>query len=140
MSFEIYVFFFLKANYEITTLRIDVKTDGRHAQVKFTDDWRLDAERRDLTVNSLFLDFNGNVIDYVNGIEDLKNKKIRFVGDPDKRIKEDYLRILRYYRFYGRIADSSSILYDEETRNAIKNNAIGLASKKIIIFKIAIRK
>nr|KAF6335946.1 tRNA nucleotidyl transferase 1 [Pipistrellus kuhlii] len=85
-------------NFEITTLRIDVVTDGRHAEVEFTTDWQRDAERRDLTVNSMFLGFDGTLYDYFNGYEDLKNKKVRFVGHAKKRIQEDYLRILRYFR------------------------------------------
>jgi tRNA nucleotidyltransferase (CCA-adding enzyme) len=82
----------------------------------------------------MFLDLDGTVTDYFNGIEDLKNRKIRFVGQPDKRIKEDYLRILRYFRFFGRVADDQSILYDDETFEAIKNNADGLASSFFLFF------
>lgn len=88
-----------KENFEITTLRIDVVTDGRRAEVQFTTDWQLDAYRRDLTINSMFLGFDGTVYDYFNGYEDLMNRRVRFVGDPNKRIQEDYLRILRYFRF-----------------------------------------
>lgn len=84
--------------YEVTTLRIDVKTNGRHAEVEFTTDWLLDANRRDLTINSMFLDFDGNVYDYFFGYEDLINRRVAFVGKADQRIKEDYLRILRYFR------------------------------------------
>ena len=76
----------------------------------------------------MFLDFNGTVTDYFNGVEDLKNKRVRFVGDPDTRIKEDYLRILRYFRFFGRIANDETEMYDEKTYNAIKNNSEGLKS------------
>lgn len=85
-----------KENFEITTLRIDIATNGRHAQVQFTKDWKLDANRRDLTVNSMFLDLDGNVYDYFYGYDDLQNKRIVFVGDATTRIQEDYLRILRY--------------------------------------------
>jgi tRNA nucleotidyltransferase (CCA-adding enzyme) len=87
-----------KENFEVTTLRVDVVTDGRHAVVEYTKDWQLDASRRDLTINALFLDLDGNVYDYYNGIDDLKYRRIRFVGDPVERIREDYLRILRYFR------------------------------------------
>lgn len=87
-----------KQNFEITTLRIDVLTNGRHAEVEFTTDWELDAYRRDLTINSMFLGFDGTVYDYFNGYEDLMQRRVRFVGDPNLRIKEDYLRILRYFR------------------------------------------
>ncbi|XP_007531703.1 CCA tRNA nucleotidyltransferase 1, mitochondrial [Erinaceus europaeus] len=113
-------------NFEITTLRIDVATDGRHAEVEFTTDWQKDAERRDLTINSMFLGFDGTLFDYFNGYEDLKNKKVRFVGQARQRIEEDYLRILRYFRFYGRIVDKPGD-HDPETLDAIAENAKGLA-------------
>lgn len=87
-------------NFEITTLRIDVLTDGRHAQVEFTKDWKLDANRRDLTINSMFLDLDGRVYDYFYGYDDLKKKRIVFVGDAAVRIREDYLRILRYIMLF----------------------------------------
>lgn len=85
-----------KENFEVTTLRIDVATDGRHADVEFTKDWKLDANRRDLTINSMFLDFDGSVYDYFYGYDDLKKKRVAFVGDPGTRIREDFLRIFRY--------------------------------------------
>lgn len=113
-------------NFEITTLRIDVVTDGRHAEVEFTTDWEKDAERRDLTVNSMFLGLDGMLYDFFNGYEDLKNKKIRFVGKASERIQEDYLRILRYFRFYGRIAEKPGD-HEPSTLQAIKENAKGLA-------------
>ncbi|XP_075223419.1 CCA tRNA nucleotidyltransferase 1, mitochondrial isoform X2 [Lycorma delicatula] len=112
-------------NFEVTTLRIDVETDGRHAEVEFTTDWRLDANRRDLTVNSMFLGLDGTLYDYFNGYEDLLQKKIVFVGDPAKRIREDYLRILRYFRFYGRISEKPSN-YDPECLRVIQENNAGL--------------
>jgi len=114
-----------KENYEVTTLRIDKVTDGRHADVEFTKDWQLDANRRDLTINSMFLGLDGVVYDYFNGMEDLKNKKVKFVGNPVQRIQEDYLRILRYFRFYGRISPFADT-HDEETLEAIKNNVGGM--------------
>ncbi|XP_048346764.1 CCA tRNA nucleotidyltransferase 1, mitochondrial [Sphaerodactylus townsendi] len=113
-------------NFEITTLRIDLITDGRHAEVEFTTDWEKDAERRDLTINSMFLGLDGTLYDYFNGYEDLKNNKVRFVGHADQRVKEDYLRILRYFRFYGRIAEQPGD-HDSQTLGAIKENAKGLA-------------
>uniref|UniRef100_A0A8C8RRX9 tRNA nucleotidyl transferase 1 n=1 Tax=Pelusios castaneus TaxID=367368 RepID=A0A8C8RRX9_9SAUR len=113
-------------NFEITTLRIDVVTDGRHAAVEFTTDWEKDAERRDLTINSMFLGLDGTLFDYFSGYEDLKNKKVRFVGQASQRIQEDYLRILRYFRFYGRIAEKPDD-HDPNTLAAIKKNAKGLA-------------
>jgi len=87
--------------YEVTTLRRDVETDGRHAQVAFTDDWRADAERRDLTINALYADKNGLVHDYVGGVDDIGKANIRFIGNAADRIAEDYLRILRFFRFFA---------------------------------------
>lgn len=112
-------------NFECTTLRIDVVTDGRHAEVEFTKDWLLDANRRDLTINSMFLGFDGSIFDYFYGYEDLLERKVRFVGNAEKRIKEDYLRILRYFRFYGRISDDPD-KHDNETLEIIANNVDGL--------------
>lgn len=89
-------------HYEITTLRRDVETDGRHAVVAFTDDWTADAERRDLTINALFADAEGRVFDPVDGIADLGARRVRFVGHAETRIAEDVLRILRFFRFFGR--------------------------------------
>ena len=84
---------------EVTSLRKDVENNGRWPVVEFTDDWKLDAKRRDFTINSIYLDFDGNIYDPENGIIDLKKKKIIFIGNPVKRVKEDYLRILRFLRF-----------------------------------------
>ena len=86
--------------FEITSLREDVKTDGRHAEVKFSTDWKKDASRRDFTINSIYSDIKGNLFDPFDGKEDLENGFIKFIGDPEQRIKEDYLRILRYLRFF----------------------------------------
>ncbi|XP_023934768.1 CCA tRNA nucleotidyltransferase 1, mitochondrial isoform X2 [Bicyclus anynana] len=114
-----------KENFEVTTLRIDMVTDGRHAEVEFTKDWKLDANRRDLTINSMFLGFDGTVYDYFFGYEDLQNRRVAFVGDADVRIKEDYLRIMRYFRFYGRIAEKANN-HDQNTLDVIKANVDGL--------------
>ncbi|XP_030632225.1 CCA tRNA nucleotidyltransferase 1, mitochondrial [Chanos chanos] len=113
-------------NFEVTTLRVDVVTDGRHAEVEFTTDWKKDAERRDLTINSMFLGLDGTLYDYFKGYEDLQNRKVRFVGSAALRIQEDYLRILRYFRFYGRVA-SEPDQHDTETLQAIRENGRGLA-------------
>ena len=91
--------------FEITTLRRDVETDGRHAVVAFTDDWREDASRRDFTFNALYADSDGTIHDYFDGQSDLKAGRVRFIGDPEARIAEDRLRVLRFFRFhawYGR--------------------------------------
>ena len=110
-------------SFEITSLRKDIKTDGRHAQVKYTKDWLDDASRRDFTINAIYSDIEGNLFDPFNGKNDLKNGLIKFIGDPAIRIKEDYLRILRYIRF--------SLVYsknqhDKNTLKIIKQNLSGL--------------
>ncbi len=114
-----------KHKVEITTLRRDVKSDGRHAEVEFTDDWKQDSERRDFTINAIYLDINGKIFDPQMGTVDLKNKSIKFIGDPQKRIEEDYLRIIRFIRF--------KVMYDinvePTTSDAIKQNLDGI--KKI---------
>jgi len=86
---------------EITTLRHDVTTDGRHAQVAYTDDWLADASRRDFTMNAIYADADGTLFDPLGGIDDAVAGRVRFVGDADARIKEDYLRVLRFFRFYA---------------------------------------
>ncbi|RMF11242.1 MAG: CCA tRNA nucleotidyltransferase [Alphaproteobacteria bacterium] len=87
--------------FEITTLRRDVETFGRHARVAFTDDWRVDAERRDFTMNALYCDIDGRIYDPVGGIADLLAARVRFIGDAEARIAEDALRILRFFRFHA---------------------------------------
>tara|TARA_Y100001970_G_C14155433_1_gene815255 strand:+ start:52 stop:1335 length:1284 start_codon:yes stop_codon:yes gene_type:complete len=112
-----------KISFEITSLRKDVKTDGRHAQVEYTNNWLDDASRRDFTINAIYSDIDGNLFDPFNGKQDLNNGLIKFIGDPAKRIKEDYLRILRYIRFF---IDYSKHDHDEETIKLIKQNLSGL--------------
>lgn len=87
--------------FEVTTLRRDVRTDGRHAEVVYTDNWQEDAARRDFTMNALFCDASGEVTDFFGGVEDAKAGRVRFVGDPETRIREDVLRILRFFRFFA---------------------------------------
>ena len=88
---------------EITTLRKDVSTDGRRATVAFSDDWREDAARRDFTINALYADpQTGEIFDWFDGLADLEARRVRFIGDARERIREDHLRILRYYRFHAR--------------------------------------
>ncbi|MBE0692106.1 MAG: CCA tRNA nucleotidyltransferase, partial [Aquamicrobium sp.] len=87
--------------YEVTTLRADVATDGRHASVAFGKDWKADAERRDFTINALYATAAGEVIDLVGGLADLETRTLRFIGDAEARIREDYLRILRFFRFFA---------------------------------------
>lgn len=88
--------------YEVTTLREDVETDGRRARVRFGRDWEADARRRDFTINGLYATADGRVIDHVGGIADLEQRQLRFIGDPEARIREDYLRILRFFRLFAR--------------------------------------
>ena len=111
--------------FEITTLREDVKTDGRHAQVKFSTDWKKDALRRDFTINAIYSDIEGNLFDPFNGKDDLEKGLVKFIGNPEKRIKEDYLRILRYLRFY-----QSYSIHDHEleTSKIIKKNIVGISN------------
>tara|TARA_R110002167_G_scaffold37435_1_gene117351 strand:- start:2196 stop:3335 length:1140 start_codon:yes stop_codon:yes gene_type:complete len=110
--------------YEITTLRADTETDGRHAEVKFVKSWEEDAKRRDLTYNAMSMDLSGEIHDYFGGMDDLQNKVSKFVGNPVDRIQEDFLRILRYFRFQGRLATPT---WDKETLQAVADNATGLS-------------
>ncbi len=110
--------------YEITSLRSDISTDGRHAKVKFTKDWLKDAERRDFTINAIYSDLNGNLFDPFDGANDLKNGRIVFVGDAEKRIKEDYLRVLRYIRFFIQYSKEN---HDQKIIKHIKKNLNGVS-------------
>ena len=89
------------ATFEVTTLREDIDTDGRHAEVRFGKDWQKDADRRDLTINGLYADVDGNVIDLVGGLADIETANVRFIGNAEQRIEEDYLRVLRFFRFFA---------------------------------------
>jgi poly(A) polymerase len=109
-----------KTGVEVTTLRRDVETDGRRAKVEFTDDWQADAARRDLTINALSADASGKVHDYFGGLDDLAAGRVRFVGDPRQRIIEDYLRLLRFFRFH---ADYARGALDEAAVAAAKELA-----------------
>jgi len=91
--------------YEVTTLRADVETDGRRARVRFGRDWKADAERRDFTINALYATADGDVVDLVGGLADLRSRTLRFIGDAEARIREDYLRILRFFRFFAWYGD-----------------------------------
>jgi len=96
-------------HFEITTLRRDVATDGRHAEVQYTDNWQADAARRDFTMNALYLSPEGELFDYFDGIADAKNGDVRFIGDPALRVSEDYLRILRFFRFHAHYAEVNGL-------------------------------
>ena len=110
--------------FEVTTLRRDVETDGRHAVVAFTADWQLDASRRDFTINAMSMARDGTLFDYFGGAADLASGRIRFVGDPPTRIAEDYLRILRFFRFYARFGH---VPPDPATVGALQAGIPGLA-------------
>jgi len=112
-----------KKKFEITTLRKDISTDGRHAKVEFTTNWEQDASRRDFTINAIYADIEGRFFDPLNGISDLQNGKIQFIGPAEERIQEDYLRILRYFRFFTQY---SKIDYDQDTIRSIKQYINGL--------------
>jgi len=109
--------------FEITTLRKDVSTDGRHANVEFTSNWEQDASRRDFTINAIYADIEGRIFDPLNGISDLQNGKIKFIGSSKERIQEDYLRILRYLRFFAQYSKTD---YDQDIIRSIKKNIDGL--------------
>ena len=109
--------------FEVTTLRRDDATDGRHAEVSWTDDWQEDAARRDFTINAMSMLPDGTVHDHFSGREDLAGGRVRFVGDPARRIAEDYLRVLRFFRFHGRYGAG---LPDFPTAEALREGAAGL--------------
>ncbi len=106
-------------------MRKDINPDGRHTQIKFTNNWLEDSLRRDFTINAIYCDKFGKIFDPVNGIKDLKNKKIKFIGSPDLRIKEDYLRIIRFIRF--------SLAYNHNIKD---QNIIKIINKNIKFLKL----
>ena len=110
--------------FEITSLRKDIQTDGRHAKVEFSKNWKEDASRRDFTINSIYSDKDGNLFDPYNGKKDLENGYINFIGNTDVRIKEDYLRILRYLRFF---INYSKQPHNPETIRKLKINIGGIS-------------
>ena len=118
--------------YEITSLRKDISTDGRHAKVEFSLDWKEDAARRDFSINSIYSDKDGNLFDPYNGKKDLESGNVNFIGDAENRIKEDYLRILRYVRFFINYSNQS---HDPKIIKIIKKNIDGvskLSSERLI--------
>ena len=138
--------FYKSVPYEITTLRRDAKTDGRRAIIEYTNDWQEDALRRDFTINALYLDASGELLDYFDGFKDVSQKKVRFIGKAEQRIEEDALRILRFFRFSSMI--SGGTLDGEGLRVCIlKKHLIASLSgerinqemKKIILSDAAIK-
>ncbi|MEI5685776.1 CCA tRNA nucleotidyltransferase [Sphingomonas kyungheensis] len=120
---------------EVTTLRHDVATDGRHAVVAFTDVWQDDAARRDFTINALYADpATGAVVDYFDGLADLAAGRVRFIGDPYRRIAEDHLRILRFFRFHARFGDADQTQIDAaglDACTARANDLMALSRERI---------
>ena len=112
-------------SFEITTLRKDISTDGRHAEVEFSDDWKEDASRRDFSINAIYSDQEGNLFDPFNGRKDILEGNINFIGSVEKRIKEDYLRIVRYIRFF---LNYSKKKHDPKTLKNIKINLDGISN------------
>ena len=111
--------------FEITSLRKDVDTDGRHAKVEFSDNWKEDASRRDFTINSIYADIEGSLYDPFDGKKDLENGNVSFIGNVETRIKEDYLRVLRYIRFY---LNYSKNKHDPSVIRTIKRNLGGFSN------------
>ncbi|MGN6155581.1 MAG: CCA tRNA nucleotidyltransferase [Sphingomicrobium sp.] len=118
--------------YEITTLRRDVETFGRRATVAFTDDWKEDAARRDFTINALMADpLTGEIFDYFDGLPDLEQRHVRFIGDPFERIAEDHLRILRFFRFHARFGRGEPDSAALEACTARANDLMALSRERI---------
>lgn len=123
--------------YEVTTLREDTACDGRHAHVQFTQSWEKDAARRDFTFNALYVDVGGTLYDYYGGVQDLRDGVVRFIGDPEQRIVEDYLRILRFFRFaarygHGRFDDAglkACLAYKDDLRRLSRERVAAELSK-----------
>ncbi len=117
-------------NFEVTTLRADVETTGRHAQVQFGTDWRADAQRRDFTMNALYVGLDGILFDPLNGLADIHAWRVRFIGDAATRIREDYLRILRYFRFCAHYSPEMVLSFDVAQAISCHINGLRQLSKE----------
>ncbi|QKV17087.1 CCA tRNA nucleotidyltransferase [Oricola thermophila] len=117
--------------YETTTLRQDVETDGRRAKVQFGRDWEADARRRDFTVNALYCEADGRIVDPVGGLADIETRTIRFIGDPEHRIREDYLRILRFFRFFAWYGDGRPDAKGLLACARLKDGLAGLSAERV---------
>ncbi|MEQ8247555.1 MAG: CCA tRNA nucleotidyltransferase [Alphaproteobacteria bacterium] len=118
-------------HFEITTLRRDVETDGRHAVVAYTDDWETDAARRDFTINALYADPDGTVYDPVGGLPDIRAGRLRFVGEPAKRIEEDALRILRFFRFFAYYGRSQPDVASLDACATLAERVVSLSAERV---------
>jgi poly(A) polymerase len=121
------------APFEVTTLRVDVETFGRKANVRFGRDWKADAERRDFTMNALSVTADGTVYDYVGGLADLAARRVRFIGDPATRIAEDYLRILRFFRFHAAYGNGEPDAAGVAACIAAREGMAGLSRERVRI-------
>ena len=111
--------------FEITSLREDIESDGRHSKVKFSSNWKKDASRRDFSINSIYSDIDGNLFDPFNGKKDLEKGLIKFIGNPEERVKEDYLRILRYLRFFLNYSKNN---HNSKTLRILRKNIGGISN------------
>ncbi|MBP0439368.1 CCA tRNA nucleotidyltransferase [Tianweitania sediminis] len=116
---------------EVTTLRSDIETDGRHAKVVFGRDWQADAKRRDFTINGLYAEADGTVVDLVNGVADLDKRVLRFIGEPEQRIREDYLRVLRFFRFFAWYGEGRPDAGGLKACARLKDGVSGLSAERI---------
>jgi poly(A) polymerase len=117
--------------YEVTTLRADIRTDGRHAKVAFGRDWQADAERRDFTMNALYAKPDGTIIDLVGGMEDIKSRTIRFIGDAETRIREDHLRILRFFRLFALYGSGRPDAIGLKACARLKESVLSLSAERV---------
>ncbi|MBS0250647.1 MAG: CCA tRNA nucleotidyltransferase [Proteobacteria bacterium] len=120
-----------KRSFEVTTLRRDVETDGRHAVVTFTTSWEEDAARRDFTINALYCSADGAVYDFASGLDDLRQRRVRFIGDAEARIREDYLRILRFFRFSAEYGKGQLDPTGLAAANALKEGMSLLSAERV---------
>ena len=126
-----------KQKFEITSLREDVNQQGRHTNVRYIKDWKIDSQRRDFTMNSIYLSSDGILYDYYNGQEHIADQKLQFIGDVEERVQEDYLRIFRYYRFLGyfvnpKINKEDEIILHNYCRKALQHLSNELVRKEIL--------
>ncbi|NDV85659.1 CCA tRNA nucleotidyltransferase [Aurantimonas aggregata] len=117
--------------FEVTTLRRDIETDGRRAVVSFGRDWQADAERRDFTINALYCEADGTVVDLVGGLADIETKTLRFIGDAEARIREDYLRILRFFRFFAWYGEGRPDAGGIRAATRLKEGLDGLSPERV---------